>query len=104
MEMNNLEAIKRSANEVSETMDAENVMRLKRVGNDGAVIVINGLEAFAKLISENLVDSDVNEISIFLDEFVETILQHFGDIDAKGAIERGLSAVKLVQEEMEKEP
>lgn len=102
MEMNNLEAIKRSAIEASETMDVEDIMHLKRVANDGADIIINAIEAFAKLASENLVDSDADEISIFIDEIVETISQHFVDVDAKGAIERGLSAAAKLVKEAEK--
>ena len=99
----NLEAIEQAAAEASATMDAEEVMRLKRLANDGALIFIEGMEAFAEFMSENTEDLDGAELTLVINEILEAIVHHVGDSECtRKLIDRGLSAgVELAMEESE---
>lgn len=99
----NLETIEQAAAEASATMDAEEVMRLKRLANDGAVIFIEGMEAFAEFMSENAEDLDGAKLTIVINEIIGAIVHAVGDNErTRKLVDRGLSAgVELAMEESE---
>lgn len=79
MEMDYLEIMRNMAVEAADEMDPEEVMRLKKIGNDAAVEYVNALNHVNQLLTEGIDADDANATAIAFSEFYSTVVVLLGE-------------------------